>query len=94
MGITNKSKQQTLFDIALQMYGDIEGVIWILEDNPEVDFNTIGSTILLRQELVKSDIVKYLKEKKISISTRVEKTVQAIEETHNEFTFEFNFEFN
>ena len=26
--------QQSLFDIAIEVYGDVEGVFWLLDDNP------------------------------------------------------------
>lgn len=94
MEIIKTYKNQTLFDIAIQMYGHIEGVDWLLEDNPNTDFELKEATVYLRKEFVKKDVVKYLQEKRIFISTAVQNTPLAQEETHNEFSFEFNFEFN
>ncbi|MGB0869462.1 MAG: hypothetical protein ACPGSD_07680 [Flavobacteriales bacterium] len=96
MEIIKSIKNQTLFDIAIQMYGHIEGVIWLLEDNPETSFETIGSTIFLRKDMVRKDVVKYLQEKRISIATQIAKnnTEEPTDDEHSEFTNEFNFEFN
>ncbi len=30
------NSQQSIFDVALQHYGDIEGVAWLLKDNPTI----------------------------------------------------------
>jgi hypothetical protein len=29
-------QEQTIFDVALQMYGSIEGIAWLMEDNPSL----------------------------------------------------------
>lgn len=88
------SDEQTIFDIAIQFYGDIEGVIWLLEDNPSLTIETMVKEIIIREDFIRKDIVDYLISKGIYISTAIQNTPVAQEETHNEFTFEFNFEFN
>ena len=41
-------RDQSLFDVALQEYGDIEGVFWLVQDNPAL----MGITDTLRDEQV------------------------------------------
>lgn len=44
---------QTLFDIALQEYEQVEGVMLLLEDNPDFDLNTAlepGDELVIREE--------------------------------------------
>lgn len=88
----NITHEQNLFDVAIQMYGHIEGVVWILEDNPDVHFGDEVNSLLIRSDFIRQDIVDYLTGKGISISTVTADSFT--QEQHNEFTNEFNFEFN
>ncbi len=83
---------QILFDLACQLYGHIEGIVWLLEDNPGVSIDSEFSSLKIRPEVIKQEIVSYFKNKGISITTSIQVKI-AIDE-HDEFTNEFNFEFN
>lgn len=43
------SATQTVWDVALELYGDISGIAWLLEDNPSVV--TGGGVIDIQEEL-------------------------------------------
>lgn len=47
-------KDQSLFDIALQEYGDVEGVFWLVTDNK---LNGVTSNVFKDQELLIRDEV-------------------------------------
>ena len=48
--------QQSLFDIAIEVYGDVEGVFWLLADNPQLtgltDRLRVGQPLQIRPEQV------------------------------------------
>ncbi len=55
---------QTLFDIALQVYGDIDGVFDLCRDNDIQFFEPVeaGQAIVIREEnIINKNIVKYYK---------------------------------
>ncbi|MGB1294854.1 MAG: hypothetical protein ACPG6V_05190 [Flavobacteriales bacterium] len=78
---------QTLFDIAIQFYGNIEGVSWLLEDNPEINIGDEFTEIRIRDEYINKDIVQYLKQKNINIAT---KTKQENNQFSNQFSTSSN----
>ncbi|GAB2586651.1 hypothetical protein [Spirosoma areae] len=44
--------QQSLFDIAVEVYGDVDAVFWLLEDNPGVgltDRLQVGQSLNIRE---------------------------------------------
>jgi hypothetical protein len=55
---------QSLFDIALEYYGNIQGVFWLVEDN---ELNGItdnvfdGDLLLIRDEVLNNNTVELLK---------------------------------
>ncbi len=65
MKVYQSTEQQTIFDIALQHYGNIEGIFLLLEDNE----NTIQSdgtlkfnrTWVVRQQAINQNIVNQFK---------------------------------
>lgn len=65
-----KVKQdQTLYDIALLAYGSVEGVIWLLEDNPAVDLETepeAGDVLSLRDDAINKEVVDYYNNKGVA----------------------------
>jgi hypothetical protein len=59
---------QTIWDIALQEYGDVTGVFQILTDNPSIDLDTDlteGTILYINGEPLNQDVVSYYKEKEI-----------------------------
>lgn len=56
--------KQSLFDIAIEVYGDVQGVAWLLEDNRSIPGPTgpveAGQVISIRAEKVNSRAVDYL----------------------------------
>lgn len=44
--------KQSLFDIAVEVYGDVQGVVWLLQDNPTVPGPTgpieVGQQLVVR----------------------------------------------
>lgn len=61
--ITVKDKQ-TIFDVALQYYGAVEGIGLLLEDNPTLELDVplqFGQRLLIRkQSVLDNNIVKNL----------------------------------
>lgn len=43
---------QSLFDICLQYYGSVEGIRFILEDNPNIELEANLMAVYIRPELV------------------------------------------
>ncbi|MFC5408000.1 LysM peptidoglycan-binding domain-containing protein [Larkinella bovis] len=57
---------QSLLDIAVEVYGDVEGVHWLIEDNPMVygatDRLRAGQVLVVRPETVNFRYQAYLQE--------------------------------
>ena len=54
---------QSLFDIALQTYGHVEGIHWLLEDNPGISLThrlKVGQVLVLRSEVINRPQRDYL----------------------------------
>lgn len=55
---------QSLFDIAVEVYGSVEGVAWLLQDNPVVPGPTgpilPGQILLIRDEKINARMVENL----------------------------------
>mgnify|MGYP000713537893 CR=1 FL=1 len=83
MEIIKSHNNQTLFDIAIQYYGHIEGVSWLLEDNPEINIGDEFTEIRIRDEFINKDIVQYIKQKNINIATKTKKQ-------NNQFSNQFS----
>lgn len=52
---------QTLFDIALQRYGDMSGIAFLIEDNPDLDLAVeleAATPINIRETVVNKTIAK------------------------------------
>lgn len=57
------STQQSLFDIAVIVYGDVAGVHWLVEDNPGLgltDRLQSGQTLSVRLDTLNPRMVTYL----------------------------------
>ncbi len=75
---TIKVKQnQTLMDVALQEYGDVFGVFWLVEDN---QLNGItanihqGEELLIREQKMNKRMVDYLRPHEIATGEGVQGT--------------------
>ena len=55
---------QSLFDIAIEVYGDASGVVWLCEDNPQLPGPTgpisAGEILAIRAEKINTRVVGYL----------------------------------
>ena len=68
---------QSLFDFSIQEYGDIDGVFYLVEDNPDVltgitDDLEAGMELKVRQEPVTVDdkeVMKYMRDRKVNVAT-------------------------
>lgn len=82
---------QTLFDISLQLYGSIEYVYKIIEDNPTITNihypNLTGLSITYEEQGF--DLTKYFKTNEISITTGYPEI-----NTGHSFDESFNLSFN
>ncbi len=68
MQIIEVEQGQTLLDIALQYYGDASLVVWLIEDNEGIEFDselTQGDTLNIRAVEQTSDVVKYYQKNNI-----------------------------
>ena len=67
--------QQTLFDIAIQQYGGVDGILLLIEDNPQLalDFNSnifAGMELKLRDSAaVNEDVSDYYLKKELMVAT-------------------------
>ena len=55
--------QQSLFDIAIEVYGDVQGVVWLIQDNGLMgvtDPLSGGQKLNLREVVVNGRVVNYL----------------------------------
>lgn len=58
---------QTFADIAIQVYGHIEGIGFLLEDNPQITVHDdlfVGQKIIVREQILDSDVVALLTNQK------------------------------
>lgn len=53
---------QTIYDLAIQHYGDAQGVDWILEDNPSLDpsLELEDMLVFIRKDVINRPIKNYL----------------------------------
>ncbi|MCE7990441.1 MAG: hypothetical protein HEP71_00620 [Roseivirga sp.] len=66
---------QSLLDVALELYGDIEGVITLIEDNPELssldDDLYPGQQLLIdSSKTINEDVASYYKQEAIRLNSR------------------------
>lgn len=90
MGNIKPHRNQTLIDIACQVYGGVEGIVWVLEDNPK---NYIGDHIdnlQIRDNYIESKIAESIKNKDLKIVTNEELTER---KSKYIFSYEFSDEF-
>ena len=56
---------QTLFDVALEAYGDVEGVWWLLNDNPDLKLGQTlqaGTKLNIRAATLNRQTIKNLRD--------------------------------
>jgi len=73
MGSVIVIEQQSIFDIAIQQYGSVEGVVHLMNDNPNLTFNSNiipGQNLILNDEAIDADIVNYFRQKQLKIATK------------------------
>ncbi|MBY0244932.1 MAG: hypothetical protein K2Q03_05705 [Sphingobacteriaceae bacterium] len=61
--------KQTLLDIALQEYGSIDGVYWLVEDNgldSIIDNVAVGQLLIIRNDVVNMGMRNFLQTYKVS----------------------------
>ncbi len=64
--------QQSLLDIALQELGDVAGIVKIAElNNISITQNLEVGDVLLLPETTRPQVVKYLRDRKITIATDI-----------------------
>lgn len=59
---------QTIFDLSIQHYGDVEGISWIIEDNSDLDIESDinGLSVKIRNDVLNQVIVDKLKSKQLT----------------------------
>lgn len=76
MRIIKAKIHQTLADIALQEYGDLEGVYWLVEDNDHLigitDNLSIGEELMIRNDVINSQMVSYLRSYTIATAAKAQ----------------------
>jgi hypothetical protein len=70
MRVIKVIEDQTLLDVAVQEYGNSEGVFWLVEDNPNLNGITDnifkGDELLLRDKKINKNMVNFLSEYSIA----------------------------
>jgi hypothetical protein len=70
-------ERQTIWDLAIQEYGSVDGAFKILADNLGIDLETDlvpNSILLINSDPINKDVVNYLVEKSISLANQPDKT--------------------
>lgn len=66
------SEGQNIYDVAIQEYGDTEGVYLLLEDNPTLSLDSVlnaGQLLTIKSAPLNMSIVAYFKRQKYRINT-------------------------
>ncbi len=69
MRITEVKYQQSLADVAIQHYGDVMGVYWLVEDNnlrSVVDVIEHGKKLIIREQYLNKRVAEELKLKDVA----------------------------
>lgn len=85
---------QTLYDIALQVYGHIEGVAWLLEDN-NLGWDSpvsIGMQLRLRDAKLDKNLTNYYASNSITIASSPDKGEES-KVLEGDFNEDFNNDF-
>ncbi|MDT8337175.1 MAG: hypothetical protein RQ856_05030 [Candidatus Izemoplasmatales bacterium] len=64
---------QGLIDLAIELYGNIEAVDWLIEDNAGLTFNSNllpGMELKIRNTKKEKDIATYFNNKQLAIATQ------------------------
>lgn len=83
---------QTIWDIALQEYGSVSGVKQLMDDNPEINFQTLlqpGQIIKIISEPVNKDVRDFYKNNNI-FPVSGEKDDALPYDFNNDFNNDFN----
>jgi hypothetical protein len=66
-------QSQTIWDIALQVYGSMKGAWWLIADNtgtlPDLNAVPVAGTVLAIRAFERNDLAKYYLNKQIVIAT-------------------------
>lgn len=59
------NNQQTIFDVALMVYGSIEGLLYLIEDNPEIikgdgTIAQFGATYQIREAIINPVVLEQM----------------------------------
>lgn len=66
-------EQQSILDVAIQQYGSVAGIVTIINDNPELTFNSNiipGMKLNITNDAIEKDIVDYFRRKQLKIATK------------------------
>jgi len=72
---------QTLEDVALQAYGGVEGVAWLIEDNPGISWTSsllAGEILLTREAAINRDLQAYYQSRGITPTTATTEHVSVV----------------
>jgi hypothetical protein len=90
--VYNSLPEQSIFDVAIQKYGDMEGVAWLLEDNPtlinEEGIIPTGALYLIRKGVAINTDVKNTLEIEIPVSEGIIAESVVIIDDNNNFIFD------
>lgn len=84
---------QTIYDIAIQEYGSIDGVDLLLKDNPSLDMATMlapGSILHIKSEPIDKAIVDHYKINDIRPAGRLSSEKRIGGDFNNDFNADFN----
>lgn len=92
--VTVKSGQ-SIFDIALQEYGSVEGVYNLMQDNParipSLDVDLLpGDVLLIGSDPVQKDVTDYYTRNSVFPATRSEEESDLFGDFNNDFNDDFN----
>jgi hypothetical protein len=89
---------QTIYDIALQHYGDVDAAIMLLQDNPELaGFDAVlfaGQKLKIVQEPLNKDVVDYYVKNGITPATEVNNIADYNLTSGGDFGADFNGDYN
>jgi hypothetical protein len=85
-------QKQTIWDLAIQGYGSLEGALYLNKENPAINFNTLptpGTIALLKSAQLNKDVVNFFAARESKPATG-SPTLLATGDFSNDFNNDFN----
>jgi len=89
--------KQTIYDVAAQKYGNIDGVWLLFNDNPDLDgLVTVlvpGQVLKIKSDPIDANVVEYFKKNNVASASEVDDIDSYDLDTYEDFNNDFNLDF-